>query len=271
MYNEKYVAWWSAGVTSAVATKLAIEAYGADKVDIVYFHIDSAHEDNDRFIRECEDWYGKEIEVHRSSKYKDQFDVIKKTRYVNGPAGARCTLELKKSVRFALEKERKYKGQIFGFEYDRKEINRALRFMEQYDVNPIFPLIEKMMDKPACLYYMESQGIRRPKMYELGFPNNNCIGCVKGGAGYWNLVREHFPDHFQKMSDLEQEIGRTCLKNKDGRIALKDLDPTAGRKQKIIMPDCGNFCEVEFSDLQHEGLDSVFDDGAVIRSYYKQQ
>jgi len=28
MSSEKYVAWWSAGVTSAVATKLALDAFG---------------------------------------------------------------------------------------------------------------------------------------------------------------------------------------------------------------------------------------------------
>ena len=90
------IAWWSAGVTSAVATKLAIQQYGADKVVPIYFHIDSAHEDNKRFKSECETWYGREILVRQSKKYGDQFDVIKKERYVNGPSGARCTLELKK-------------------------------------------------------------------------------------------------------------------------------------------------------------------------------
>jgi len=269
MSSEKYVAWWSAGVTSAVATKLALDAFGKDNVDIIYFKIDSAHPDNERFLRECEEWYGKEIIVRQSEKYKDQFDVIKKTRYINGPAGARCTLELKKKLRYDIQKEVDYKGQIFGFEYSKKEINRALRFMEQYDVNPIFPLIEQMMDKPACLHYLEKQGIRRPRMYELGFPNNNCIGCVKGGAGYWNLIRKEFPEQFEKMAQLEDELGNTCLKDKNGRIPLRNLDPDRGHKQKIIMPDCGSFCDIEFTEFEHKDLDKVFEEGSVIKSFYK--
>lgn len=265
----KYVAWWSAGVTSAVACKLALDAYGKDNVDIIYFKINSAHPDNDRFKKECEEWYGKEIITRQSSKYKDQFDVIEATKWINGPSGARCTLELKKQLRYQIQSEHDYAGQVFGFEYNKKEINRALRFMEQYDVNPIFPLIEKMMDKPACLFYLEQQGIKKPKMYELGFPNNNCIGCVKGGAGYWNLVRKEFPEEFNRMARLERKIGASCLKDKEGRIYLDELDKERGRKQKIIMPDCGSFCDIEFVDIGHKDLKSILDNGSVIKSLYK--
>ena len=99
------IAWWSAGVTSAIATKLALDMYGKGNVMPIYFQIDSAHPDNLRFKQECEEWYGKDIVVERApEKYKDQFDVILKDKYVNGPAGARCTLILKKRVRQKLEK-----------------------------------------------------------------------------------------------------------------------------------------------------------------------
>ena len=70
------IAWWSAGVTSAVATKLAIDEYGKDNVLPIYFEIDSAHPDNVRFKTKCEEWYGRPIEVSRSPKHRDQFDVI---------------------------------------------------------------------------------------------------------------------------------------------------------------------------------------------------
>ena len=145
------IAWWSAGVTSAVATKLAIDEYGLDNVTPIYFAIDSVHPDNDRFISECEDWYGKSIVVERAPpKYKDQFDVIQKDKYVNGPGGAGCTLILKTGVRQRREKELDYDGQVFGFEFSKKEINRAIRVSEQYpDALPLFPLIKNKMDKRA--------------------------------------------------------------------------------------------------------------------------
>ena len=101
------IAWWSAGVTSAVATKLAINEFGLDNVMPIYFEIDSAHEDNDRFKSECEEWYGRRLRyiVHLITRIS--FDVILKDKYVNGPGGARCTLVLKKKVRQKIEREYK--------------------------------------------------------------------------------------------------------------------------------------------------------------------
>lgn len=252
----KVIAWWSAGVTSAIATKLAIEEHGAENVVPIYFAIDSAHKDNERFKAECEEWYGREIVVERSpEKYKDQFDVILKDKYVNGPAGARCTLILKKKVRQRLERELTYDGQVFGFEYSKKEINRAIRFKEQYpSAKPMFPLIENKMTKPECLHYLEKQGIKRPVMYDLGYGNNNCIGCVKGGMGYWNKIRQDFPETFDRMAEAERKVGNSCIRH----TFLDELDPSAGRQQKMIMPDCGNFCDIEFTEVLHPRLEDVY-------------
>jgi hypothetical protein len=256
------IAWWSAGVTSAVATKLAIDEYGKDNVVPIYFAIDSAHPDNERFKRECEEWYGCAIEVERAPKHKDQFDVILKDKYVNGPGGARCTLVLKKRVRQRIESERQYTGQVFGFEYSKKEVNRAIRFKEQYpDAKPLFPLIERKMTKPESLYFLESTGIKRPAMYELGYGNNNCIGCVKGGMGYWNKIRKDFPEVFDKMAAAEREVGNSCIRG----VFLDELDPDAGRQQKMIMPDCGNFCDIEFGDMAHPKLDAVYESPVQLR------
>ena len=256
------ICWWSAGVTSAVATKLAIAEFG-DRCRPIYFAIDSAHSDNDRFKRQCEEWYGMEIEVARSNRFVDQFDVIKRERYVNGPGGAKCTKELKKAVRFRIENNNDYSHQVFGFEYSKKEINRALRFKQQYpDAKPIFPLIEKRMTKPEALHFLESADIERPAMYKLGYSNNNCIGCVKGGAGYWNKIRIDFPDAFARMSELERDVGRSCIKGK----FLDELPPTAGRSVKEVLPDCGNFCEIEFADLEHPQLELMVENPELMRS-----
>jgi len=76
---SKNIAWFSCGITSAVAVKLALQKF--KEVEIYYFVIDSAHWDNERFIRDCEKWYNKKI--HRvQGKYTDQFEVIRKERYI---------------------------------------------------------------------------------------------------------------------------------------------------------------------------------------------
>lgn len=77
-------------------------------------------------------------------------------------------------------------------------------------------------------------------MYELGYPNNNCIGCVKGGAGYWNKIRVDFPDVFKQRSVDERMVGASCIKG----TFLDQLDPNSGHRQKIIIDDCGILCEI---------------------------
>lgn len=63
---KKYIGWFSCGVTSAVACKLAIDMYGPDAVDLWYIETGLSHPDNDRFISDCEKWYGKEIKKLRA-------------------------------------------------------------------------------------------------------------------------------------------------------------------------------------------------------------
>jgi hypothetical protein len=248
------IAWFSCGVTSAVACKLALEIYGTENVELYYIVINSAHEDNKRFIDDCEKWYGKKINKVQSEKYKDQFDVIQKIKYINGVNGAPCTLHLKKNVRYKIEKEINFDSQIFGFEFEKKEINRAIRFSQQYpQAKPHYPLIDRQITKSQCAEILLKNGIKLPKMYELGFHNNNCIGCVKGGKGYWNHIRKHFPNEFDKMSELEQQIGATCIKNK----YLKDLKPNEGKHEPPIVPDCGTFCEIEFADILDPNTEKV--------------
>jgi len=254
------VAWWSAGITSAVACKMALELY--DNVKLFYIKIDSAHPDNDRFKKDCEKWYGCKIKNLQSDKYKDQFEVIEKTGAVNTPNGAPCTSKLKKNVRFDFEKKHEISlfnsygilNQVWGFEYTSREINRAIRHGQQYpNTKPLFPLIEKGLSKDNCAGLLINEGIELPQMYKLGYSNNNCIGCVKGGKGYWNKIRIDFIDVFNKMSKTERNAGYSCING----TFLDELDPNAGRMSKEIMPNCGIICELEFADLPDKNLEDV--------------
>lgn len=244
----KKIAWFSCGITSAVACKLAI--LNDEEVEPVYIEIDTAHPDNERFISDCELWYGKKITRIRSDKYKDQFDVVVETKYVNGEDGARCTLELKKNVRKRYTMHQPT-VQYFGFEFEINEINRAVRFTEQNpEIETKYPLIDASLTKNQCAALLEQQGIELPAMYKLGYENNNCIGCVKGGIGYWNKIRKDFPGHFDKMAKAERIVGATCLKDANSeRIYLDELNPKRGHKIKGIAPQCDLFCQIEFGHI----------------------
>ena len=251
------IAWFSCGATSAVACKMALSMY--ENVRIVYIETGSGHPDNERFIKDCEQWYGQPIEVVRSEKYHDVSDVLTHTHYINGPTGAACTFHLKKQVRYALEAELKeWSGQVWGFDYCEREINRAIRFRQQNPATkPLFPLIEKMITKQDALGMLQMAGIEIPVMYRLGYNNNNCIGCVKGGIGYWNKIRRDFPDVFSHMAKVEREVGASCLKDEHGRIFLDELDPNRGADVSPVVPDCSLFCSLEFESIRDPQVDNV--------------
>lgn len=113
----RVVSWFSCGATSAVAARLSIAKY--PETLVAYCDTGSEHSDNKRFLSDCEKWLGKSVQILHSEKYSDIWDVFKKTRYLSGVKGARCTTELKKIVRRSFELPDDL--QIFGFDKSERE------------------------------------------------------------------------------------------------------------------------------------------------------
>lgn len=274
------ICWWSGGVTSAVACKLAIEMYGADSCVLIM--LDTGNEDDDtyRFKQDCERWYGKFIEVASivgstsptigwlTVKYESIEDVWYDFLSLNVASGAICSSELKREVRKMIQKRMNYSYQVFGFDVD--EPKRAKNIKKNYPLSrSIFPLLLHAYTKKDCIRIIQSAGIKIPRMYELGFHNNNCFktGCVQGGIGYWQKMREDFPEKFEKMAKVEHELTNlkgqpvTCLKDQssnakdsgDFQVFLlphpdypnhKDLSMMKGRKVEPLI-ECNGFCGVQ--------------------------
>lgn len=239
------VCWISAGVSSFVAGWL-----DRDKIDkFIYIDVADQHPDSLRFIHDCENALGKQIEIIRNESYKDVDSVCRAFRFVNSAHGAKCTEVLKKRVRKEWEeKHRDYEiTYVWGMDYNEKE--RADRIIETMtDFEHEFPLIKRILTKDQAHGICSRIGIKRPEMYDLGYSNNNCIGCVKGGAGYWNKIRVDFPEVFEKRAKMEREIGHSILHDKNGMIFLDELDPSAGRMNKEIMNDCDIFCMIQTNE-----------------------
>lgn len=229
------VCWFSTGISSFVACYLA-----KDVDEIIYTHIPNQHPDSLRFLHDCEKILGRKITVLQSDRYKDVDDAILRTRYINGPGGAPCTRLLKRDVRKEWERKNPdHHIYVWGFDADEKK--RADRLeVSMSDYEHEFPLIDNGLTKEDAHGLAAKLGLKRPAMYDMGYSNNNCIGCVKGGKGYWNKIRVDFPDVFQRRADEERIIGHSCING----VFLDELDPTAGRGEKEVMEDCSIICEL---------------------------
>lgn len=233
----------SAGVSSFVAGWLA-----KDIIDEwIYIDVDDQHEDSMRFIKDCEKAIGKQITVLKSKEYTSVEQCVRVFggfRSLNGGGSEfiPCTAWMKKRVRQEWENEHPDYSitYVWGFDYD--ERNRAARMEEMHpEYNHLFPLIEKQLSKEDVHgYFAEHFDFRRPVMYDMGFPNNNCVGCIRGGMGYWNQIRIHFPEVFESRAKLEREIGYSINRG----VFLDELDPNRGNMNQEIFPDCGIMCRL---------------------------
>ena len=240
MTNPRVVSWFSCGAASAVATVMAAIKYG--DIEAVYCRVVEEHEDNLRFLDDFARVTGIAVktimdEAHQGSIY----NVFGRRGYIKNEYGAPCTMILKKNMRKTYQRP----GDIQVFGYTVEEQDRADSFIDSSnDVHEWFPLIDNKIDKQACYRYVrDTLGIELPAMYRLGYGNNNCIGCVKGGMGYWNKIRVDFPMRFNQMAQLERKLNFSVCKDRKGMVFLDQLDPKRGNPVKDAPTDCGFTCE----------------------------
>lgn len=273
------IAWWSGGITSAVACKLVADIYGIEKCRFIFLNTRNEHPDTTRFMTDCGLWYGKHIESITNEEYESIEEVWYKFNSLNVANGAICSSELKRDVRIRFSKENKFSYQVFGFSTEKREVNRARSMKLNYpDINPIFPLLMFGLTKEDCITYVQDAGIKVPETYHLGFENNNCFntGCVQGGIGYWQKMKREHPEKFEKMAAIEHELTErkgepvTMLKDQanDGGYYLflkahpdypeiRDISQKNGREPKQLM-ECNGFCGIEdLNDNSNKNLDEL--------------
>lgn len=256
------IAWWSGGVTSAVACKWALDTY--QHVEIVF--IDTHNEDPDtyRFLKDSEVWYGRKIKTI-TSKYKNITEVWDKYKTLNTAHGAICSSELKRTPRIHYQDLNKHFAQIFGFDISEKERHRNMR-LNYPEINNISPLIELGLTKQDCIKILKEAKIQVPNMYKRGYNNNNCFmtGCIRGGIGYWQKIQREEPEKFDAMAQREHRYTKskkepvTVLRiKKGGEIHPCFLKPfkdykyhigmVKGREPKPLV-ECNGFCYTKLEE-----------------------
>lgn len=242
---RRVVSWFSCGAASAVATMLT-------KPDVIaYCETGSEDEDNARFMWDCERWFGQQITILRNPKFDSTWDVWEKLKYISGINGAPCTSLLKIEPRLAFQRPGDI--HVFGYTADRRDMVRAETLRENWpDIIIQTPLIEMGLTKSACLAMVMRAGIKPPRVYEMGFPNANCIPCCKATSpDYWALVRREFPLQFDRMAKLSRMVGTDgcrLARYKGERIFIDEI-PADHPVTEPIAPECDFLCQLADQDV----------------------
>lgn len=246
---ETIVVWFSCGAASAVAAKKTIEKYGSTHIiKVVNNPVENEDPDNQRFLKDVEKWLGVQIEFAVNSNFDRQNieDVFNKRKYMSGPAGAPCTVELKKRARYEWEAKNHFDHVVLGFTSEEQKRHDKFKVSEPgLSVLPV--LIEAGISKNNCFTILQDAGIDLPAIYKRGYPNANCIGCVKASSStYWSLVREKDPDIFESRARQSRDLGCKLVYYKGKRIYLDELPEGAyGRSLKTMNVECGIFCDIK--------------------------
>lgn len=280
--GDHITVWFSCGAASAVAAKKTLEKYGEiATIRIVNNPVSEEHEDNQRFLFDVEKWLGVKIESAINPDYPSCsiFDVFEDRKYVSGPKGAPCTGLLKKKARQIWEQTNRSDWIVLGFTSDEERRAKRFAMTERDTLLPV--LVDEKISKTQCYEMLLEAGIDLPSLYLLGWPNANCVGCVKASNPvYWRLVREHFPAYFDKLCEVTRRFGCRLLRQhpkyvsfcyqdktgawwnretgecltyttRSGKTRVKDvrffLDELAGWMRgspiKNMRTECGIFCE----------------------------
>jgi hypothetical protein len=245
--NDDVIAvWFSCGAASAVAAKMTLDKYASiARVRILNNPVVEEDADNRRFLLDVQAWLGVEIETVAARRYPLQSarDVWEQRSFMSGPKGAPCTIELKKRARQDWEAENRADWHVLGFTADEKTRHDRFVLTERSNVLPV--LIDQGVTKTDCYTILQTAGLTLPRVYRMGYPNANCIGCVKATSPtYWNHVRQQHPDVFQDRAEQSRRLGARLVRVDNRRVFLDELDPAAkGRSMKSMDIDCGIFCE----------------------------
>lgn len=256
--GDTIVVWFSNGAASAIAWEQTLLRYG-DRCTVHAVNNPVIEEDDDnlRFGRDVAKWLGRPLIEWRNPKYPmgSAVDVWDRRGAMVFPRGAPCTVELKKRARQDYEAKHRVDWHVLGFTAEEKARYSRFILTERSNVLPV--LIDAGLSKQECMDRLLAAGIAPPRVYSEGYPNANCIGCVKATSPtYWNLVRETRPTVFKDRAEQSRHLGVRLVRYKGKRIYLDELPADAkGRPLKGMNVDCGIFCEERPSVIKEQKND----------------
>jgi hypothetical protein len=204
----KHLVMYSGGIGSFMAAKRVVNKHGPS--DVVLIFADTRIEDEDlyRFLEEGVKYLGATL-IHLVEG-RTPWEVFHDERFLGNSRIDPCSKILKRQfIRKYLDRNHNPHSCIIYLGIDWQEIHRfdkAKKYWEPYRVEA--PMCESpLVTKDEMLSELISLGIKPPRLYEMGFPHNNCGGfCVKAGQANFKNLLKHFPDRYLYHEEMEKHL-----------------------------------------------------------------
>ena len=108
---------------------------------------------------------------------------------------------------------------VLGMDYG--ELDRIERAQEKWKPRQVVSLLNQYkVYRPAYDEWLSCYGIKKPRLYEMGFPHNNCGGfCVRAGQKQFATLLLKFPERYKWHE--EEELHAHYMIGKDAKRSSK--------------------------------------------------
>ncbi len=202
-----HVVMFSGGVGSWAAASRVVSKHGPEHVVLLF--ADTLIEDEDlyRFVDDAVEQLG--CSFVRIADGRDPWQVFTDVKLLGNTHHDPCSRVLKRDLlRRHIKSTYDPETTVIYLGIDWTEVHRLVSIKTRWGVWDVrAPMCEApYMDKCDMLEALEASGIKRPRLYRLGFPHNNCGGfCVKAGQAHFRLLLNTMPDRYAYHEAMEAE------------------------------------------------------------------
>jgi hypothetical protein len=227
----RHVVMFSGGAGSWAAARRVADRHGTE--DLVLLFADTKMEDCDlyRFLAEAADNVGGTLISVADGR--DPWQVFFDVRFLGNSRVDPCSRVLKRELlRGWLDDHCDPARTVVYLGIDWTETHRMERAPSWAPWRVEAPMCERpYLDKDDHIRYLQSIGIRPPRLYELGFAHNNCGGfCIKSGQAQFERLLRVLPERYAYHEQREQQL-REYL----GKDVAVMLDRSGGRRRPLTL------------------------------------
>lgn len=154
--------------------------------------------------------------IIRLADGRTPWGVFRDKRFIGNSRTAHCSQFLKTELVRSWLASHTHIGEELVLGMDWSEQDRIERAAINWAPRPVVSLLNAYkVGRPAYEKWLTDYGLRKPRLYDMGFPHNNCGGfCVRAGLKQFATLLEAMPDryayHEEEMERVIAAVGPTA-------------------------------------------------------------